>query len=426
MKKYLFVLAVFFVSFASAEPLKVRVSAKSAILMNAETGAILYEKNAHEPRYPASITKIATLLYAIRQNGGALEGLVACPYHCLKRISSTVKEAHGYRDPAYWLEPDGTHFWIKQGEKIPFRDLLYGMMLVSGNDASNYIAHHVGGSIPKFMTAMNDYLKKIGCNETCFKNPHGLHHPKHITTAYDMALITREALKENLVRKIVSTTEYERSETNLQKPMKIRHSNQLLHPGKFFYHRAIGIKTGYTSKARHNLVCAAKERKRTLIAALLGAEDSSQNYRDAIRLFETAFNEEEVERLLFKRDENIFMREVKKAKRPLRASLLEDVSIRYFPSEEPKIRIELNWEELSLPIKEGSWVGEMHILDENYRILEKAPLYAKNDVQMKTLLAFVEGLNAGTLDLSPLRNVLVTLLLLSMLLSLYFIYSIRL
>jgi len=407
---------------ARAEPLKVKVSAKSAILMNAKTGAILYEKSAHETHYPASITKLATLVYALKQNEGDLDEVVTCPYHCLKRINFSVKEAHNYRDPAYWLEPEGTTFWIKRGEKLSFRDLLYGMMLVSGNDASNFIAHHIGGTIPKFMRGMNEYLEKIGCQNTRFYNPHGLHHPKHVTTAYDMALIMKEVLKNKTAHKIASTKEYERSETNMQSARLFKHTNQLLQPGKFFYSKAVGMKNGYHSIANHTFAGAAQQDDRILIAVLLDCEDSNQRYRDAIRLFEAAFAQEEETRLLFNKDENFFTREIKKGKTPLRASLLENVLISYFPSEEPNISIELNWEALELPINEGAWVGEMHILDENHLILEKAPLYATKDVKKKSVVAFIDGLKTGSLDFTPLRNILIIFLLISIAVIVYFVF----
>lgn len=423
--KHLYMWSLFLLCFCHlvhANPLKVKVSAKAAIVMNAETGAILYEKNAYENKYPASITKVASLLYALSQYEGSLDEIVSCPYHCLKRINSTVKVAHNYSDPSYWLEPDGTHFWIKRGEKLSLRELLYGMMLVSGNDASNFVAHHVGGTIPKFMRGMNEYLEELGCQDTHFCNPHGLHHPKHVTTAYDMALITKEALKNQTLMKIASTREYKRSETNMQSARTFQLKNSLLQPGKFYYSKAIGLKTGYHSNAGYTLAGAAEKDGRVLIVILLGCEDSNQRYRDSIRLFEAAFDQEEEDRLLFKKEDNFFSREVKNAKMPLRATLLDDVLIRYYPAEEPNISIELNWEALNLPVKAGDWVGEMHILSENNQILEKAPLYAIRDVKKKSLIAFIDGLKTGSLDFTPLRNVLTMILLLSMIVILYFFF----
>lgn len=415
-------LSLVFCSLASGEPLKVKVSAKSAILMNAETGTILYEKNGHETKYPASTTKLATMLYAIEQAENQLDQMVDCPYHCLQQINFTLKEAHDFRDPAYWLEPDGTHYWIKRGEKLSLRDLLYGMMLVSGNDASNFIAHYVGGTIPKFMSGLNKRLKKMGCKNTHFLNPHGLHHPEHLTTAYDMALITKEVLKNKVALEISSTKDYERPETNKQSARSIQNTNKFLQPGKFFYSKSVAAKNGYHMNAGHTFAGAAEYENRTLIAVLMGCQDSNERYRDAIRLFETAFAETKETRLLFNKEENFFTRDMKQGKHPMQASLIEDVLISYYPAEEPNICIELNWEDLPLPIQEGTWVGELNILDEHHQILEKAPLYATREVKKKALIAFIDELKTGSLALTFWQKILTFFLLIGLSCSLYFLF----
>jgi D-alanyl-D-alanine carboxypeptidase (penicillin-binding protein 5/6) len=419
MRKIIFFLFCFALSLLQAESLKIRVSAKAAILMNADTGAILFEKNADMLMYPASITKIATSLYAVSQCQKRLEKIVSCPQHCLRKMSKSVKEVRCYQDPAYFLEPDGSHFWIKSGEKLRLRDLLYGMLLSSGNDAANSIAYHVGGSIPDFLKGMNAYLKQIGCKSTFFCNPHGLHHPRHVTTAHDMALITREALKYEAIREIVSSSEYERPETNLQGSRKVLQTNLLLRPGKFHYSKAIGMKTGHTSDAGFTFAGVAKEEGRTLIAILLQCESSSQRYRDAIRLFEKAFAEKKEKRLLFKREENVFVRKIKRAKNPLRATLFEDINISYFPSEEPDIKIELNWQQIALPIKKGIAVGEMRILDQNERTLEKVPLFAVCDVEKTFLAASIDSLLCSIQYRSFLKIFLFVLLLIGVFFTIF-------
>lgn len=374
---------VFLLLFAvglAAEPLKVQVSAKSAILMNAETGAILYEKNGDDRSYPASLTKIGTTLYALKKYHKEMDAKVTCLSHCLRKMNKSVKIAHGYKDPAYFLEPDGTHFWLKKGEEMPFIDLLHGIMLSSGNDASNTVAHYVGGTIPKFVKGLNVYLKEIGCIGTQFVNPHGLHHPGHWTTARDLAVMTREALKEGLIRDIVSTKEYERPVTNLQTTRKVSNHDLLIQPGKFFYPRAHGMKTGYTENAGYCYASVARDGNRTLIAILLGCEDPHQRFRDAIRLFEAAFDEEKEERLLFRKEDNVFSRDLKGAKEAMKATLTEDITISYFPSEEPEMTIELNWEHLTPPINQGSCVGSIKIFDGEGRELESSPLVATVNV----------------------------------------------
>ncbi len=372
----------------AAEPLNVKVSAKSAILMNAETGAILYEKKADERAYPASLTKIATVLYALKENKKSLEEIISCPQHCLQRMNKSVKIAHSYKDPAHLLEPDGTHFWLKKGEEMSFLDLLHGILLSSGNDASNTVANYIGGTIPKFMKGMNTFLKELGCEDTQLMNPHGLHHPNHWSTARDIAIITRHAIKENLIKTIVSTKEYERSQTNLQTTKKVTNHDLLILPGKFFYPRAIGMKTGYHSDAGYTYTSVARDGKRTLIAVLLGCDDPHKRFRDAIRLFEAAFDEEKEERLLFRKEENTFTRDLKGAREVMKATLTEDISISYFPSEEPDITIELDWEHISPPIKQGNYVGAIKIFNQQRRELESSPLVATINVE-RSLLALI-------------------------------------
>ncbi|NGX50371.1 MAG: D-alanyl-D-alanine carboxypeptidase DacF [Chlamydiae bacterium] len=422
MLRHLFILFLTLGINLSADPLRVKVSAKSAILINGESGAILYEKNAHDRANPASLTKIATCLYAVKKYKSDLDDLVSAPHHCLRKMNKSVKVAHNYRDPAYLLEPDASHFWIKRGEELSFRDLLYGMMLASGGDAANYVAHHVGGTIFRFMKGMNSYLKEIGCEESNFSNPHGLHHPRHFSTAYDLSLIAKESLKSELINTIVSTREYERKETNLQGAKRVVNRNLLLQSGKFFYPRAVGMKTGYTSDAGYNIASVARDGERTLIAILLGGRDASSRYRDTIRLFEAAFSEKKVERLLFKKDENSFSRLISKGRDHLRATLAEDVTISYYPAEEPEITIELNWEYQTPPIMRGSYVGAIKILNLKGEVIESSPLIATQDVERSYPALLGDALRGDLECPADLQSLLLFLLALGVVLSLYGIY----
>ncbi|MBI3211247.1 MAG: D-alanyl-D-alanine carboxypeptidase [Simkania negevensis] len=416
MKKITLLCLLFPSFFLLARPLPVEVQAKGAIVMNADTGAILFQKNAYEPMYPASVTKIATLLYAVSQLGEGIDKEVITPAECLKRMAKSIKEERKYQDPPYLLEPDGTHFFIRRGERLTVKDLFYGMMLVSGNDAANLIAHHVSGTIPAFMEGMNLHLKGFGCTSTSFLNPHGLHHPDHKTTAYDLALIAKEALKSPLIREIVAATEYERAKTNLQESRVICQKNLLLRRGNFYYPRAFGIKTGYTSSAKHTYVSAAEESGRQLIVVLLGCESAAQSYRDAIHLFEAAFKEKREERLLFKAHENRFSRMIKGAKFPLEAHLLEDLKISYFPAEEPELKIELHWENLFPPIAKEIFVGAIKIFDQNHQELGSGALHALEKVEKRFFL-FEVGF------LRHLKAVLLALLILGIFAFLFTFFS---
>ena len=380
--KFIFILIVFsYFSIACAEKLKVAVSAKHAILMNAETGAILYEKKSEDLAYPASLTKIATCLYAIKNYQNDLDTLINCPDHCLQRLSKPIKISHNYEDPPYLLEPDGSHYLIKKGEKLSFRELLYGLMIASGNDAANTLAHHVGGSISEFVEGMNRYVKKMGCQKTHFANPHGLHHPQHYSTAKDIALITREALQVPLICTIVATKEHERSQTNLQPPKTIENKNLLIQPGKFFYPQAVGMKTGYHSDAGYTYAGVAQYQDRTLIAVLLGCQGSYyQCFQDAICLFDAAFEEEKKERILFNKEDNLFYRRIRGGKQPLKAALTQNVTIAYYPAEEGELTIELNWQHKRPPIAKGSVVGRIQVLDQNGKEMQATSLVAQEDV----------------------------------------------
>src|SRR5262249_28551111 len=156
--------------------------------------------------YPASTTKIATSFYTLMQKSRSLHENVAAPKEALVIVTPYEKMRNNYtKYPAYVLETDGTHANIKAGEVMTIEDLMYATMLASGNDAANIIAYHLGGgSIPQFMDGMNCFLQKIGCTKTHFCNPHGLHHPEHVTTARDMARMAQCALYHPLFRTLVA------------------------------------------------------------------------------------------------------------------------------------------------------------------------------------------------------------------------------
>ncbi len=171
-----FVFFVFHLDLFS-EPLSLQIHSESGILMNADTGVILFEKNAHEAAFPASITKVATALFVLKTHGNRLENSVTVKPEALASISPQNKRQSNYKSPAYWLETDGSHIGMKKGEEMSLRNLLYALLISSANDAANVIAQHAGGTIQKFMEKENAYLKELGCQHTHFLNPHGLHHP---------------------------------------------------------------------------------------------------------------------------------------------------------------------------------------------------------------------------------------------------------
>ncbi len=368
---------------AYAKPLKVEVSAPSAILMNAETGTVLYAKNIHEKQFPASITKIATALYVLEKKGQKLDALLEASSHALKTVPAYVRQASDSKHPSHTLEHDGTMMRVQPGEKLPLYSYLHGLLLSSGNDAANVLAEYTSGSIDQFISELNQYLQSHGIQETHFSNPHGLHHDEHWTTAYDMAQMTRLALKHETFRQIVKTTKYECPQSNKQPPRTLSQNNKLVKPGQYFYPKAIGVKTGYVAKAGHTFVGAATHEGRTLIAVLLNCTESQHRFRDSIKLFEAAFKEKILTRVLFAKESDSFTLPIKGAKVPLDAILKEDLVLSYYPAEEPAFRAEIVWNSSKFPIKAQEMVGNLRLVAENGKVLKELPVYAAHDVDQK-------------------------------------------
>jgi D-alanyl-D-alanine carboxypeptidase (penicillin-binding protein 5/6) len=356
--------------------------------MNADTGAVLFEKHPHVPSYPASTTKVATALFVLDHKQPSLEQMVTVSAEAVR--IKPVKSQGEY--PSYWGEVDGTKMGLLKGEIISFDALLHGLMLVSGNDAANAIAETVSGTVPNFIDELNRYVRSIGCMNTQFQNPHGLHHPEHFSTAYDLCLIAKRALQIPKFREIVSKISYLKPKTNKQPASELRQFNALVKPGKHFYPRAIGVKTGFHSAAMNALVAAAEHDGRTLIAVLLGCPKRNDRYEDAVRLFETAFGEEKETRTFFG-PEKRFSREVTGAKTPLHAGLRGDLSISYFPAEEPSCKAFVQWDMLDLPIRKGQKVGEVQIRSEEGTLIQSGPLFAQEEVKGKFLFVLKENIS---------------------------------
>lgn len=383
MRRLLHFLFLLQMSLGYAEPLQLDIQGEAGILLNAETGSILFEKEAYALHYPASTTKVATALYVLKKKKNAIEDMVVAKQDALVSVAPDVKRKSNYTLPAYWNESDGTHIGLKVGEEMSLHDLLKGMMICSGNDAANVIAQSVSGTIPQFMNELNEFLKEMGCECTYFCNPHGLHHPEHQTTAYDLALMAKEALKDPVFCEIVSQARFIRPKTNKQKATTLLQGNRLLRAGKFYYSKAIGIKTGYHSKAKHNLIGAARQGERVLIAVLLGYQQRDHLFQDAIRLFEMAFNQPKVQRTFLASGPQKFTQLLPHSNRALTTYLPENMSLEYFPAEEPEVKCLLYWDPLYLPIEKDQKVGEVHLVTSSEVVLKRLPLLAAEAVQYK-------------------------------------------
>ena len=236
-------------------------SATSAILMDTDSGRIIYAKDINNARSVASISKIMTAIIAVES--GKLNDVVI--------IGEEINKAYG------------SGIYIKNGEELTLKDLVYGLMLRSGNDAALAIAHYVGGSVDNFVQLMNDYAKKIGMKNSTFNNPSGLDEEKgNYSTAYDMALLTKYAMQNKEFKQVVGTKKYE-LKTNLNY-YSWTNKNKLLS----LYKYATGGKTGFTTKARRTLVTTASKNNVNLVAVTLNDGD---DFNDHKNLFEEAFKE---------------------------------------------------------------------------------------------------------------------------------------
>lgn len=363
-----------------AEPLPVSVEASAAILINLESGAILYEKNSKERHYPASITKIATALYLLERKGDNLDEQVEISQEAVAAISTTAKKRGGYKSPSHWLEFGSSHIGLKKGEIVSLETLLYGLMLSSGNDAANAIAEAVSGTVSQFVEELNAWLKQIGCRETHFTNPHGLHHPDHYTSAYDMAIMTQKAMGHPKFCEVVAALSYRKPESNKQPAVNLNQKNRLLRPGKYYYPKAIGVKTGWTSDAEATFVAAAQDEGRTLIAVLLHCTETGQTYREATKLFEAAFAQSLVERQIVTPGPQSYLRQVRGGARPIKTYADEGYAMRFYPAEEIELKGILAWEPCELPILQGQKVGEIRLYDCGGALHHAVALHAQDSV----------------------------------------------
>lgn len=257
MKRLVFLIMVFFILFStSVNTCALSVSAECACVIDMTTGRVIYDKNMMKNHTMASTTKIMTALVALENSN-------------LTDIVTVSKNAAG---------TEGTSLYLKAGQKVTMEDLLYGLMLQSGNDAAIAIAEGVAGSVDKFAEMMSKRAASIGALNSSFKNPNGLDEDGHYTTAYDLAMITREAMKNEKFEEIVST----KSKTILDGTQTVSNHNKMLR----MYDGCIGVKTGFTKKSGRCLVTAARRDGVEVIAVTLNAPN---DWNDHTQMLNYAF-----------------------------------------------------------------------------------------------------------------------------------------
>ncbi len=338
-------------------------SGSSSIVIDSKTGRILYENNKDARLPMASTTKIMTALIAIEN--GNLDNYVKIP-----------REAVGI---------EGSSIYLKEGELLTLRELLYGLMLQSGNDASIAIAINVGGSVEEFVNLMNQKVEELGLQNTHFENPNGLHNENHYTSSFDLAMITKYAYTKEIFREIVGTKnfkipyeKYDNSETE-NKYRYLKNKNKILNE----FEGGIGVKTGYTKDAGRCLVSAAKRDDSEVICVVLNHPDM---FSDSKRYMENAFKEFPTRRLVSKGD---IAGQIKIAgsNTEYHAITVEnDILYPLSESEFKNIKYIYEYDKtLKAPLKSGDKVGKIKVYIENQLISEEN-LVTINDVNEKELM----------------------------------------
>lgn len=246
------------------------IGAEAAILMEANTGTILYAKNINERLYPASTTKILTCLIAAEQAD-------------LNDIVTMSNEA------VFSVPVDGSKIYLDVGEQITVDEALQATLIASANDAANGLAELIGGSLEGFADIMNERAKELGCTNSNFVNSNGLYDDNHYTTAHDLAMICCAFFNNELLCKYSSTTRLHLKATATQPDDIIEFSkNKLYEGGDYAYEYLVGSKTGYTDEARQTLVSCAEKNGMKLVCVIL-KEETPYQYEDTVSLFDYGF-----------------------------------------------------------------------------------------------------------------------------------------
>ena len=319
------------VSAARAE--EISVSAKSAVVMEASTGRVLYQKNAFEKMPMASTTKIMTALVAI-ENSNLDDRVTVSP------------NASGIEGSSIWLSP---------GETMTLSDLLFGLMLASGNDAAVAIAEHVGGDVETFVGMMNDKAREIGAYNTHFANPHGLPADNHYTTAYDLALISAYAMQNKIFREVVKTQYKTLPWEGHEWDRVVKNKNKIL----WNYEGGNGIKTGFTKEAGRCLSAAAEREGMQLVSVVLCAPDM---FNDCMALMDYGFKNYDYS-LIVKAGEKIGEIAVKDGvEKSFPVYTEKDVCFPLTQEEAANLKKRVYIEEtLTAPVKKGQQVGRIDL-----------------------------------------------------------------
>jgi serine-type D-Ala-D-Ala carboxypeptidase (penicillin-binding protein 5/6) len=353
-----------------AETTAPSISSQYAVLMDYTSGKVLYEKNPHAKMYPASTTKIWTAYVTLKH---------------VKNLDEVITIGN-------IGNIDGSSMYLKPGEKLTVRQLLDGLLIVSANDAAVVLAEHVSGSVPEFAKLMNEEAKKIGAMDTHFNNSNGLPDLNHYTSAYDMALMSRKAMSNDIFREIVSTKILRIPATEYYPERFLKNTNKFLtgdskipYNGKMVdiqYDIVDGIKTGFTDDAGKCLLSSAKKNDMRLISAVFKADGDTNLYADSRTLLDYGFDnfrsEETIDKNNFLYSKSIWYSKERKLEYMPKYSYYT-ITNKY--SSKPTYKTEPKLNDIKLPIKKGDTVGTLEVYENNgSKPVANIPLIAQNNV----------------------------------------------
>ena len=364
-------------------PTSPNVYSDAAILIDSKTGNILYAKNSEEKLYPASTTKILTAILALEKCN--LDDVITVSKSAISSIPSGYSSAY-----------------LSEGENISISDLITVFLVHSANDAGYVLAQHISGSIDEFAKLMNEKALEIGCKNTHFTNPSGIHDENHYTTAFDLALIARYCMQNSTFRNIVSMKTCTINSTNKFGVRKYTNTNDLINPSsKYYLEECVGIKTGYTAQAKNCLISACSKNNIGLICVVLGANQlqngESSRYQDSINLFKYGYSNYSNKTFANKNDiiKTIEIKNGTQATRNLDL-ILEDSISGLIKNDsklpEPSIVLKNN---ISAPIASGTILGTMTYTIDNIQYTKN--LIASHDVEQDSFLLLIFKFTLGIL-----------------------------
>ena len=367
MKKILFLIILLLVPSKLVCADTLGIKAKSAILMDQNTGQILYKQNENERRPMASMTKIMSLLLIMEKiDDGSLK-------YDDEVIISDVASFMG-----------GSQIFLQTGDKYTVKELLKAVSMASANDAVTALAEKTYGSKENFIDAMNKKAKELGLKNTNFANVHGLDDDNHYSSAYDMAIMARELLKhEDIINFTSVYEEYLKRPDGSQ--IWLVNTNKLVR----FYEGVDGLKTGYTSSAGYCLTSTAKKNNLRLIGVVMGEESIEDRSQDTVKLLNYGFNSYKVN-LIKSKNDTIGRIKIEGGKKDYVDVILKEDATQLLKTDEKpsKYQYEMSANSIKAPVKKGSTIGTIKIFDDKNKLINEVEVTVKEDVLKANILDF--------------------------------------